>query len=108
MLVALFRHLSELNFPHLRLVFWALIASGCWVALARPRFPLPAWAAVIVCSVAWLRVDQQREGRLLVEFTPAHGLTEADLLVPVVVCSAAAANGLGGLIRGRFPRHRKP
>jgi hypothetical protein len=91
------------NWPAFHLLFGLLIASGAWVALSRSRRPIAAWSAVVVCSVAWLRVDRLREGRILVAFSPFHGLTEADLLVPVVVCLAA---GVSGVRRRREARHR--
>jgi hypothetical protein len=104
-LIAVLRRASEVNLPALHLVLGLLIASGCWVALSRARRPIAAWVALIICSVAWLRVDRLREGRILLVFTPFHGLTEADLLVPVVVCAAIAVSGLRG-IRRRRGAHR--
>ena len=104
MLFALLRRASEVNLSVLHVVLALLIASGCWVALSRARRPIAAWAAVVVCSVAWLRVDRLREGRVLLAFSPSHGLTEADLLVPAVVCAAAATSGLREVRRRRGAR----
>jgi hypothetical protein len=53
-----------------------------------------------------LWVDRVREGRVLLVFSPSHGLTEADLLVPAVVCAAAATSGLREIHRRRGARHR--
>jgi hypothetical protein len=105
MLFALFRRASEVNLSALHLVLALLIGSGCWVAFSRARRPIAAWSAVVVCGVAWLWVDRVREGRVLLVFSPSHGLTEADLLVPAVVCAAAATSGLRELRRRRSARH---
>jgi hypothetical protein len=110
MVVDVLERVSRQPLPPLHVVFWFLIASGCWVALSRARRPIIPWVAVVLCSVAWLRADQDREGRVLLSFSPAHGLTEADLLVPAVVFAAAASSGLLRTRRGRrdkVARHRQ-
>jgi uncharacterized membrane protein YphA (DoxX/SURF4 family) len=97
MLLDVLRHVSEATLPPMHVVFWLLIASGCCVVVTGGRTQIAAWATVVLCSVVWLRVDQHDEGRILLVFSPSHGFVEADLLVPVVVCTAAAASGVLGL-----------
>ena len=49
--------------------------------------------ALIVVALAWLAVNKRIwEGSVLLELTPHHGLTEAD--VPSLVAVAAGAYGL--------------
>jgi hypothetical protein len=102
-LLVVARRFSELSLSlsQLHVLFWLLVASGCWVALSRARAPRTAWLSVVICSVAWLRWDKVREGRILVSFGATHGLTEADLIVPLVVCAAAATSGLRQALTGR-------
>lgn len=77
----------------------ALVLAGLALGLARRRSSALAWAfAVAVTGVLWLRVSQQHEGAILVGFSREHGLTEADLLVPLVVLAA----GLVRLARTRL------
>lgn len=77
----------------------ALVLAGLALGLARHRSSALAWAfAVAVTGVLWLRVSQQHEGAILVGFSREHGLTEADLLVPLVVLAA----GLVQLARTRL------
>jgi len=62
--------------------------------------------ALGVTSVAWFRVDQAREGAVLIKIAPTHGLTEADLLVPVVVVFAVLGRSLLAMVRRTRRRAR--
>lgn len=58
-----------------------LLGCGLWASRAKTRLALVAVAA---CAIFWLRANSHLEGLVLVSFSPAHGLTLADLLVPLV------------------------
>jgi hypothetical protein len=107
-LISTLQRASVVTVPGLHIVFCLLIASGCWVTLSGARTPRLAWTAVTISSVAWLRWDRLAEGRILISFDHEHGLTQADLLVPLVVFLAAATSGLRRTLTGRGAagRHR--
>jgi hypothetical protein len=86
-----------------------LILSACWFAFSRRRWTtIPAGLAVIGCSLVWFPVNKRWEGRILYEFAPSHGLTEADLMVPVAIVIALVIRGIRAIVRAwmRFRRER--
>lgn len=77
-----------------RIVLSLLLISGLLAALSPlRRFLLPG-VALTLTSLAWLKVDQYREGRILLVISPAHGVCESDLLVPLVVGVVAVTRAL--------------
>ena len=109
MLAVVFRATPPYTMPDLHLVFLLLIVTGCWAAVVQSRWAMLPWSALVACSVAWLRVDQLREGRVLLTLSATHGLTEADLWVPAVVFAAATTSSAQRLVAGkqRSARHRQ-
>ncbi|MBT0772129.1 hypothetical protein KIH74_24510 [Kineosporia sp. J2-2] len=88
--------------------FVALVLAGLFLALARtPRATLVCALAVAVTSFVWLRANQLHEGRVLVRFSASHGLTEADLLVPLVVITAGVCWLAGQTLRRRRLTRRR-
>ncbi|MFI7589185.1 hypothetical protein ACIB24_19140 [Spongisporangium articulatum] len=59
-----------------------MLGCGIWAARAKTRL---AFVALGACLLFWLRANSHLEGTVLISFSPAHGLTLADLLVPLVV-----------------------
>lgn len=74
-------------------VLVSLLAATA-LALARPS--TAAVGLVAAAGVAWWLVNGPVEGAVLLEVSPRHGLTVADLLVPPLVAAAAWA-----LVRSR-------
>jgi len=101
------QRLSEVSFQTMLTVHALLVLSACWLALSRRRWTtFLAWLAVIGFSLVWLGVNRHWEGRTLYVFTPHHGLTQADLIVPVVIAVALLIRGLRYLGRA-WRRHRQ-
>jgi hypothetical protein len=84
-----------------------LILSGCWLAFSRRRWQtVLAWPAVLAFSLVWLVVNHRWEGRILFGISPNHGVTQADLVVPVVIAAAVVVRTLR-LIGRTWHRHRQ-
>ncbi|GAA1460678.1 hypothetical protein [Williamsia maris] len=79
--------ISEQSF-HALVILNLLFVTGAW-CLARPS--LPAAAVLTVVAVLWSRFNGPIEGRVLVSFNVAHGVTESDLLSIVAVVIAVVA-----------------
>ena len=91
----LVQRLSTAGLQTMLTVHALLLLSACWLAFSRHRWATTlAWLAVIGFSLIWFGVNQQWEGRILYNFSPTHGLTEADLTVPVVIAAALAVRGV--------------
>ncbi|GAA3619268.1 hypothetical protein GCM10022223_40100 [Kineosporia mesophila] len=92
--------------PAMRWSCIALIAAGVGLALTRRLIPtLIGVLALGVTSYVWLQVSHVREGVILYTFSYEHGLTEADLLVPVVVTISVVLWLIGQAVwRRRGPR----
>jgi len=88
--------------PEMRRAFIALILAGVALAVSR-RVPTTLVCVLVlaITSFVWFQVNHAREGVILLSFSPSHGLTEADLLVPVVVMVAGGLWLLGQLWRRR-------
>lgn len=67
----------------------ALLLAATALSLRRPA----PWSVGLVgaAGIAWWLVNGPVEGIVLVEVTPDHGLTTADLLVPPLVAVAVLA-----------------
>src|ERR1700760_3002508 len=66
-----------------------LVASGLCLALVRGWILTGlAWLAVLVGGFAWLEGDQEHEGRILFPLSSSHGITQTDLVFPLVVVLA--------------------
>jgi hypothetical protein len=65
-----------------------MLVVGGWVASSGRNVLGPA-LAFLPFALAWLNLDEQIEGRVLVTFGVAHGIVEADL-VPFVIAVLAA------------------
>jgi uncharacterized membrane protein YphA (DoxX/SURF4 family) len=77
--------LAQVDVQTMLTVHGLLVASACWLVVAR-RWRTPVAAlAVGFFSYLWFGVNQRWEGRVLFSFSPTRGLTEADMVVPVVV-----------------------
>ena len=87
------RELPSVSPRTVRLVLALLVASGLWAAVARSWTLVPAALALVLSSLLWLRVDQHREGEVLIVLTPSHGVTQADLAVPAVIGAALLVRG---------------
>lgn len=91
----LLQRLSTVDFQTMLEVHALLVLSACWLAFSRRRWTtILAWLAVLGFSFAWFGVNQQWEGEILYSFSPTHGLTRADLLVPQVIGIALAVRGV--------------
>jgi len=88
------QRLSAVNRPTMLTVLALLTTSGCWLALSRGRWTAVASLVFVGSSVAWFGVNQKWEGRTLAAFSPTHGLTQADLAVPLTIGSALAVRRL--------------
>ncbi|WP_285623512.1 hypothetical protein [Kineosporia sp. NBRC 101677] len=81
--------------PRMLLACVLLILAGLAVAFTRSRAPsVSAGLGLVLSSVIWLRVSQPREGTVLVLLAPTRGITEADLLVPLVIGLALAVRAV--------------
>ena len=72
------------------LVAWLVLTAVVLVGvalLARPAWSLVGLLAAL--AVVWLPVNQPVEGAVLLSLTDEHGLTVADLLVPVILAVLA-------------------
>ena len=88
--------------PRMRWACLALVLAGVALAFSRrPATTVAAALAVAGTGSVWLRVSQIREGDILVGLAPDHGITEADLLVPLVVTLATSSWVLGRVLRRR-------
>lgn len=65
-----------------------LAASAVWAARG-PR--TPRLAAFAAAGLLWLLANNPVEGAVLLVVTADHGLTVADLLLPVAACPVLAA-----------------
>jgi hypothetical protein len=108
MLDTLLERADHASATEIRLVFFLLIASAVWVALSRSQRAILPWTALIVASVAWLLVDHQVEGRILWTVMRWHGLTQADLVVPVFVLAAAGGRAAAARLRSGPVTRRRP
>lgn len=79
--------LTLVPLPEQAVVLAMLVGCGVWASLARTRL---AVVALVLCAAMWLRANSQLEGAVLITFTPAHGLTLADLLVPSIAALVLA------------------
>lgn len=96
----------SVSFQTMLAVHAALVLAACWLAFARSRWSAAlAWIAVAACSLTWFAVNKQWEGRILYEVSAHHGVTEADLVVPVAIAAALVVRGLRFL--GRVARRRR-
>ena len=85
-----------------------LTLSAAALAFARRWWTTTlAWLAVIGFSLAWFGVNNRWEGRILYEFSPSHGLTEADLVVPTTVAAALVVRGVRFLARAWAARRQE-
>jgi hypothetical protein len=104
----LLHRLSLVSFQTMLAVHALLIMSACWLAFARNRWSAAAAGlAVIGFSLTWFGVNHRWEGRVLLVFSPGHGLTEADLLVPVAIALALVIRGLRFVGRSVARRRRE-
>lgn len=57
--------------------------------------------ALVLVSLVWLVVNRAMEGRVLLELTATHGVTEGDLagLTGIVLGLCAARHGVAALLR---------
>jgi len=100
--------LSAVSFQVMLVVHALLILSACWLALARHWWSTAAaWLGVIGFGLAWLGVNGRWEGRVVYPVTAEHGLTEADLMVPVVIAAALLIRGLRYLGRAWLRRRQE-
>ena len=91
----LVQRLSVVDVQTMLVVHALLTLSACWLAFSRRWWTtFPAWLAVIGFSLLWFGVNNRWEGRILYEVSPHHGLTQADLLVPVLIAAALLVRGL--------------
>jgi hypothetical protein len=104
-----FAHVAPKMQFGLTVLFVGMVVAAVWVALAR-RSTLDACLAFVPFAVAWLRLDQYAEGRVLISFGDSHGLTESDLL-PLLVVAIVLVVRAGRLDHGdplaRGPAHRR-
>lgn len=68
-----------------------LVSLLAATALAVVRPSPVALGLVVAAGLAWWLVNGPVEGAVLLEVSPRHGLTVADLLVPPLVAAAALA-----------------
>ena len=90
-------------------VYALLILSACWLALSRRRWATGlAGFAVIGFSLTWFGVNHRWEGRILYSVAPRHGVTEADLVVPIAIGIALGVRGIRAVARAwmRYRRER--
>jgi hypothetical protein len=94
------QRLSVVDVQTMLAVHALLILSACWLAFCRRWWTtVPAALAVTGFSLLWLGVNQRWEGRTLYVFSATHGLTEADLVIPVVIGAALVVRTLRYLTR---------
>lgn len=78
--------LTVVGFQTMLAVHALVILSGCLLASARSRWSAGlAGLALAACSLVWFGVNQRWEGRTLMRVSATHGITQADLVVPVVL-----------------------
>jgi hypothetical protein len=83
------QRLSAVELQTMLAVHALLVLSACWLAFSRRWWTTTlAWLGVIGFSLLWFGVSHRWEGRIVYEVSPNHGLTEADLVVPVLVAAA--------------------
>lgn len=83
------QRLSAVDVQTMLAVHALLILSACWLAFSRRWWTTAlAGLATIGFSLIWFGVNHQWEGRILYEVAPKHGLTQADLEVPLALAAA--------------------
>jgi hypothetical protein len=88
--------------PAMRWSCVALVLAGVALAFSRRAAATAvSLIALAVTGLVWLQVNHVREGVILLQFSRTHGLTEADLLLPVVLVIAGSLWLLGQLSRRR-------
>jgi hypothetical protein len=80
--------LARVGFQTMLTVHALLVASACWLVVARRWQSAIAAVAFGFFSCVWFAVNQHWEGRVIVSLGPGRGLTEADLVVPGVLLVA--------------------
>ena len=104
----LVQRLAAVDVQTMLAVHALLTLSACWLAFARRWWTtIPAWLAVIGFSLLWFGVNNRWEGRILYEFSPSHGLTQADLVVPALIAAALLVRGIRHLGRAWSRRRRE-
>lgn len=94
------QRLSRVDVQTMLLVHALLVLSACGLAFTRRWWTtIAAMVALAGCSVVWFGVNQHWEGRVLFAFSATHGLTQADLAVPVLTGAALVVRGLLALGR---------
>ena len=91
----LVQRLSAVDFHTMMFVYSFLLLSTAWLAFARGRWA--TLAAVLLLSgfsLLWFGVNHRWEGRILYTVSTAHGVTQADLVVPALILSALVVRGL--------------
>jgi len=92
--------LSQVGVPTRLAVYTLLVVAAWGLARARGRWTAEAAAGFAVTAATWFGVNGRWEGRVLYVITSDHGLTEADLAVPVLLGLALLARA------GRSLHHR--
>jgi hypothetical protein len=82
--------LTLVPLPGQAVVLALTLGCGIWAARANTRLAL---LALMLCAAVWLRANSQLEGAVLWTVTPAHGLTLADLVVPLLGALVLAGRG---------------
>lgn len=62
-----------------------LLAMAAAAVLVWVRRSLPPALTLLALAAVWLPVNSRLEGAVLVAFGPEHGITLADLLVPLAI-----------------------
>ncbi len=81
-------HTSALARSGLILLIALMVVVGGWVVLSRQQPPTTAWLVFLGLFAVWIVADQRVEGSVLITFTRAHGLTQGDLIAPVIAAVA--------------------
>lgn len=93
--------LSQVGVPTRLTVYTLLVVSASGLARARGRWTAAAAAGFAVTAATWFGVNGRWEGRVLYVITSDHGLTEADLAVPVLLGLALLARA-GRSLHSRY------
>ena len=104
----LLQQLAGVSFQTMLAVHALLVLSACALAFSRKRWQTTlAWIAVLGFGLIWFGVNSRWEGRTLYIFAPTHGLTQADLVVPVAIAIALLIRGLRYLGRAWLARREQ-
>jgi hypothetical protein len=104
----LVERLAGVSFQTMLAVHALLVLSACALAFSRKLWQtILAWIAVVGFGLIWFGVNIHWEGRVLYRFAPGHGLTQADLVVPVVIAIALLIRGLRYLGRAWLVRREQ-